>query len=110
MSRFLGYINDIVYGTRVAIDKNFKCEVFNLGNNRSEDLMDMIGLIEKELGKKAIIDFKPMQPGDVYESFADIKYSMEKINFKPKTTINEGIPNFIKWYKEYYNGTSPEGL
>jgi len=101
MKRDFTYIDDIVSGTRAAIDKNYKCEIFNLGNHISENLMDMIGLIEKELGKQAIIDFQPMQPGDVKESFAEIKKSKEKLGFIPKTSIKNGIPKFIKWYKEY---------
>ena len=63
--------------------------------------MDMIAMIEKELGKKAIIDFQPMQLGDVPESFADIEKSNEKLNFVPQISINEGIPKFIKWYIDY---------
>ena len=64
--------------------------------------MDMIVLIEKELDKKAIIDFQPMQPGDAKESFADIDYSYEKLSFQPKVSINEGVPKFIEWYKGFY--------
>ena len=62
----------------------------------------MISLIEKELGKKAEIDFLPMQPGDVKESFADITNSKKYLNYEPKISIDEGIPKFIKWYKDYY--------
>ena len=102
MKRDFTYINDIIDGTKVAIKKNYKCEIFNLGNNKSEKLMDMISIIEKELGIKAVIDFQPMQPGDVKESFADIEYSKEKLGFSPKTSIDEGIPNFIDWYNNYF--------
>ena len=102
MKRDFTYIDDIISGTRSAIKKNYRCEVFNLGNHRSENLMDMISLIEKELGRKAKIDFKGMQPGDVKESFADIDYSIEKLGFSPKTSISLGIPKFIFWYKNYY--------
>tara|TARA_Y100000294_G_C8310778_1_gene238635 strand:+ start:310 stop:537 length:228 start_codon:yes stop_codon:yes gene_type:complete len=65
MKRDFTYIDDIITGTRSAIDNNHKCEVFNLGNHRSEHLMDMIALIEKELERKVKIDFQLMQPGDV---------------------------------------------
>jgi len=102
MKRDFTYIDDIISGTRSAIDKNYKCEIFNLGNNKSEKLMDMISLIEKELNLNAIIDYKPIQPGDICESVADIDYSKEKLRFNPTTSINKGIPNFINWYKEYY--------
>lgn len=63
MKRDFTYINDIISGTRAAIDRNYKCEVFNLGNHRSEQLMDMIAFIEKELGKKAEINFYPYSLG-----------------------------------------------
>mgnify|MGYP001169516104 CR=1 FL=1 len=101
MKRDFTYIDDIIRGTRVALDNNYNCEIFNLGNNNSVDLMRMIGLIEKEIGKKAEIDFQPMQPGDVPESFADIEKSNEKLYFIPQISINEGIPKFIKWYIDY---------
>lgn len=103
MKRDFTFIDDIVAGTKSAVNENYKCEVFNLGNNKSERLMDMISLIEKELGQKAIIDFQPMQPGDVKESFADIKYSQQKLNYFPYTSIDSGIPKLINWFKEYYN-------
>ena len=103
MKRDFTYIDDIISGTKSAMNNNYKCEIFNLGNNKSEKLLNMISIIEKELGKKAKLDFKPMQPGDVKESFADIDYSKEKLNYIPKTSIEDGIPKFIQWYKEYKN-------
>jgi len=103
MKRDFTFIDDIINGTLTSIKKNYKNEVFNLGNNISENLLDMINIIEKELNQKAIIEYKPMQPGDVKESFADIEYSKEKLDFIPKTKIYEGIPKFINWYKNYYN-------
>ena len=102
MKRDFTYIDDIISGTRNAIDKNYDYEIFNLGNHKSEDLKDMISIIEKNLGKKAIVEFLPMQPGDVKDSFANIDRSMKMLNFKPKTSIKTGIPNFINWYKEYH--------
>ena len=102
MKRDFTYIDDIVLGTRKAIDKNYKCEIFNLGNHRSEKLMDMISMIEFELNKKAIIDFQPLQPGDAKESFADIEYTKKLLSWEPTVNIKVGIPQFIKWYKDYY--------
>ena len=102
MKRDFTFIEDIISGTRAAIDNNYKCELFNLGNHKSENLMDMISLIEKELDKKAIINFEPMQPGDVKESFADIDLSTAKLNYIPTTSIDKGIPMMISWYKKYY--------
>ena len=101
MERDFTYINDIISGTRSAIDKNYPCEVFNLGNNNSEDLMEMVGLIESEIGKKAEIQFEGMQPGDVKRTFADIEHSKQKLNYMPTTKIVEGIPKFIEWYLTY---------
>ena len=102
MKRDFTFIEDIISGTRAAIDNNYKCELFNLGNHKSENLMDMISFIEKELDKKAIINFQPMQPGDVKESFADIESSTKKLNYIPTTSIDEGIPITLSWYKKYY--------
>ena len=102
MKRDFTFIDDVIAGTRSAMEKNYGCEVFNLGNNKSENLMDMIGIIENKLGKKAYIDFLPMQPGDVQESFADIDKSTSMLGYKPATNIVDGIPPFINWYKEYH--------
>jgi UDP-glucuronate 4-epimerase len=102
MKRDFTYIDDIIAGTRSAIDKNYKCEVFNLGNHRSEQLMDVVHLIEENLGKKAEIEFLPMQLGDVKESFAEIQKSKEKLEFMPTTNIEVGISKFVEWYHEYY--------
>ena len=102
MKRDFTYIDDIVYGTRAALDKNYKYEIFNLGNHKSERLKDIISLIEKHLSKKAKIKKLPIQPGDVKRTFADIEYTTKMLNFFPKTSVKSGIPKFIDWYK-YYN-------
>ena len=103
MKRDFTFIDDIVSGIRASIDKNYQCEIFNLGNHRSEGLMYMIELIEKNIGKKATIDFKPMQPGDVPESFADIGKSVEMLEYNPETNVDKGIKHLIDWYREYNN-------
>ena len=102
MKRDFTFIDDIISGTRSAIDKNYSCKVFNLGNHKSEYLMDMISLIENELGKKAKIKFLPMQPGDVPVSFADIKESKKYLGFSPRVNLKQGVGKFIDWYKNYY--------
>jgi len=102
MKRDFTYIDDIINGTRKAIEKNFKCEIFNLGNHKCVELMKMINILQNELGKDAIIAFRPLQPGDVEKSFANIDSSVEKLGFKPKTNIENGIHSFIDWYKMYY--------
>jgi len=102
MKRDFTYIDDIVAGTRAAVDKNYKCEVFNLGNHRSEQLMDVVKLIEENLGKNAEIEFLPMQPGDISESFAGIKKSIDMLGYHPTTNVDVGIKKFINWYNNYY--------
>jgi len=102
MKRDFTYIDDIISGTRAALDNNYKCEVFNLGNHKSEQLMDVVTLIEQNLGKKAKINFRPMQPGDVTESFADIDKSIEMLNYNPTTNVDVGVKNFIRWYEKFY--------
>ena len=103
MKRDFTYIDDIIAGTRSAIEKNYPCEIFNLGNSSSENLMDMIRILEEKLNKKAKIDYQPMQPGDVKESFADIDHSYKKLGYTPKTNIELGISLFVKWFKEFHN-------
>ena len=64
--------------------------------------MDMIEIIEANLGLKSEIDFQPMQPGDVPESFADIDKSLEMLGYKPTTNVDVGISKFVEWYNEYH--------
>lgn len=101
MQRDFTYIDDIIHGIAAAIDYEGKCEIFNLGNHRSEPLAALIAILEETLGKKAKIRHLPMQAGDVETTYADIKYSQEKLGFIPKTSLKEGIPRFVEWYKEY---------
>ena len=101
MQRDLTYIDDIIQGLRASINKNFFCEIFNLGNNRCENLLDMISLIEQSLGKKAEMNLMDIQPGDVKKTFADIDHSMGKLGYEPVTSIHDGIPKFIRWYQDY---------
>ena len=102
MERDFTYIDDVIKGLRLAIDKNSGCEVYNIGNSKTEKLMNIIKLIEDSLGKKSIMNLTEMQPGDVKKTFSDIKHSEKKIGYKPMVTVQEGIPSFIKWYRNYY--------
>ncbi len=102
MFRDFTYIDDIVSGIVASLEKSCPYEVFNLGNNSMEKLMDFIGCIEKELGMEAIKDFQPLQPGDVLKTCADISHAKEVLGYEPKTRIETGIQNFIRWYREYY--------
>ena len=107
MKRDFTFIDDIVNGINGAVnfktDKFFFHNIYNLGNNNTENLLDFIGIIEKNLGLKAKRKFLPLQPGDVPETYADIKESKKDLNFKPKTKIIDGIPKFLDWYKNYYS-------
>ncbi len=109
MKRDFTYIDDIVEGVLAALDRlpplregEAPHRLYNLGNHRSEPLMRFIGLIEAALGKKAVIDFQPMQKGDVKETYADITESERDLDFHPFTAIDEGIPSFVKWYRDYH--------
>lgn len=99
MKRDFTYIDDIVSGCAAAIDYGANHEIFNLGNNRPEPLLKLIQSIEFHLGKKAIMEFKPMQPGDVLETCADITKSAHLLGYKPSVSLEEGIGHFVQWYK-----------
>lgn len=73
--------------------------VFNIGNSRSEKLMDLISLIEQATGREAVKEFLPMQPGDVQATFADVSALEAEVDFAPKTPLSEGIPRFVEWYR-----------
>ena len=110
MRRDFTYIDDVVAGILASLDRPPAIEagappfrIYNLGNNKSERLMDFIALIEKTLGRKAELELLPMQPGDVKESYADISSSQRDLGFQPKVTIDQGVPRFIEWYREYYS-------
>jgi UDP-glucuronate 4-epimerase len=75
--------------------------VYNIGNNKPEDLMKVVELLERELGRAARKEFLPMQPGDVPETFADVRDLEREIGFRPKTSIEEGIRRFVAWYRDY---------
>jgi len=107
MERDFTYIDDIVKGTISVVDfcgsKFSKTgKIYNIGNNKPENLLDFITIIEDYLGKKATKVFKPIQPGDVTKTYADISKIKDDFNFSPITTIKEGIPKFIDWYKDYH--------
>jgi UDP-glucuronate 4-epimerase len=104
MRRDFTYIDDIVQGVRAALfaDGLGSYEVFNLGNHRSEALLDCIATIEDTLGTTAHKRMEPMQPGDVKETYADIARAHDKLGFTPATPIAEGIPRFIAWFREYH--------
>ena len=81
---------------------NAPWRIYNIGNNKPVELMSYIRALEQALKKKAKINFLPLQPGDVPNTYADIKNLHEKFNYMPKTSVEEGVNNFVKWYKEFY--------
>jgi len=110
MYRNFSYVDDIVNGTIACVlSERAPAErapgthrIYNLGNDKSETLMEYIHIIEETLGRKAKIRFEPMQNGDVRGTIADISETITDYGFAPKTNIHEGVPNFIKWYRDYY--------
>ncbi|RLB19137.1 MAG: protein CapI [Deltaproteobacteria bacterium] len=102
MRRDFTYIDDIVDGTLAALDRPVAYEIFNLGNSNSVELMEFIGVLEEELGKKAEKNMMPIQPGDVPETSADIEKTRKLLGFSPKTPVEVGIRNFVAWYREYF--------
>ena len=96
------YIEDIIQGVRAAMDFGGSIhEVFNLGESETTELKRLIELIENALGKKAVIDRQPMQPGDVPITFADISKATKLLGYAPTTKIEEGIPKFVDWFLKY---------
>jgi UDP-glucuronate 4-epimerase len=94
------YIDDIIAGVRAAIDYDASLyEVINLGESRTVELRELIGLIEKEMGRDAVIDRRPLQPGDVPQTFADISKAERLLGYHPQTPIEEGIRRFVEWFK-----------
>jgi UDP-glucuronate 4-epimerase len=114
------YIDDIVSGVVSALDNtaipdidwessspnpqssNAPWRIYNLGNNISVDLLELVSLIEEELKVKAIKNFLPMQMGDVPNSVANIDNANQQLNFSPKTNLKDGVKNYISWHRDFY--------
>jgi len=105
MKRDFTYIDDIVQGVLAAlmVPGLEPYEIINLGHHRAEDLLRVIGLLEKELQVQAIQNLQPIQPGDVPATFAEISRARAKLNFQPTTPIDVGIPRFVRWYLDYHH-------
>lgn len=115
MRRDFTYIDDIVSGIVASLDNPPPDDgaekaggsvgphrLYNIGNNRPEELLHMIGLIEKACGRKAVLEMAPLQPGDVPETCADIEPIRRDLGFAPTTSIEDGIPRFVNWYRGHY--------
>ena len=116
MKRDFTYIDDIITGVINIMSKTpseneggVPYKLYNIGNNKPENLLYFVETLEKCLIKEGIIEkpgekeFLPMQPGDVYQTYADVDELVRDFNFKPSTSLEEGLTKFVKWYKEYYN-------
>ena len=120
MIRDFTYIDDVVEGVVRILDvipapnpdwksdrpdpatSNAPYRIYNIGNNRPVELLNYIAVLEKCLGKKAQLNLLPMQPGDVPSTMADVSDLEQATGFRPQTTVEEGIAQFVKWYREYY--------
>jgi UDP-glucuronate 4-epimerase len=104
------YIDDIVAGILAVL--NHKPEsrevngapykIYNIGNSFPVPLLDYLGVLEEKIGKRAVTEMAPLQPGDVEATYADVSDLMSDTGFSPRTSLNEGIDKFVAWYKEYY--------
>ena len=105
MYRDFTYIDDIVQGIENIIFSTPKSsyKIYNIGNNKPEKLMYFVETLEKIIGKTAKKEFLPMQPGDVYQTYADVSDLTNDFDFKPNTTIEEGLQKFVDWYLDFYN-------
>ncbi|HQZ81984.1 MAG TPA: GDP-mannose 4,6-dehydratase [Pyrinomonadaceae bacterium] len=101
------YIDDIIQGVRAAMAFDASMhEVFNLGESETTELLRLIELLETGLGKKAVVDRQPSQPGDVPITFADISKARRMLDYHPKTKIESGIPKFIEWFRRSQNSAA----
>ncbi|MFC5652886.1 NAD-dependent epimerase [Paenibacillus solisilvae] len=128
MKRDFTYIDDIVDGIRKLIGKKAEpnadwdssnpdpststapYRIYNIGNNKPVELNHFISVIEKKLNKTAIKEYLPMQPGDVHETYADVDDLVNDIDFKPQTSIEEGLDKFLDWYLQYYGVKTENGI
>ncbi|MGF1673242.1 MAG: NAD-dependent epimerase [Rivularia sp. (in: cyanobacteria)] len=113
MQRDFTYIDDVIEGVVRVIhqppkpqftneNNNARYKIYNIGNNQPVELLTFIEVIEKAMGKEAIKNFLPMQPGDVPQTYADVDDLMRDVGFKPTTNIEQGMENFVRWYKDFY--------
>jgi UDP-glucuronate 4-epimerase len=102
MQRDFTYVDDIVEGTLRVLDRPARYEVYNIGNHQPVKLMDYIAAMETALGKKARLEMKPMQPGDVKATYADTTALRNAVGFAPSTPLATGLGRFAAWFRQYY--------
>jgi UDP-glucuronate 4-epimerase len=104
VKRDFSYIDDIVAGTLAALDRPAAepgHRLYNLGAAGSEDILHVIELFEKAIGRKAKVELKPGEPGDMLETAADITETVRDFGWTPKVAVEEGIPKFVEWFRAY---------
>jgi UDP-glucuronate 4-epimerase len=94
------HIADILEGVIACTNREFGFEIFNLGESHTVKLSELIGLIEKALGRSAVIDRQPLQPGDVPITYADISKARSRLDYSPKIKVETGIPLFVDWFQK----------
>ena len=102
MQRDFTYVDDIVEGTLRALARPARYELYNIGNHTPVGLLDYIAALERALGKKAKLEMKPMQPGDVKATYADTAALGRAVGFAPSTPLDAGLARFAEWFRSYY--------
>jgi UDP-glucuronate 4-epimerase len=102
MQRDFTYVDDIVEGTLRVLARPAPYEIYNIGNHAPVGLLDYIAALERALGKKAKLEMKPMQPGDVKATYADTTALNRAVGFAPSTPLETGLARFAEWFKTYY--------
>jgi len=111
MRRDFTYIDDVTRVVSRLVDQvpadggpaaGAPAKVYNVGNNHPEELTHVVAILEQELGRAAVREMLPMQPGDVTETFADVAELMRDTGFRPQTSIEDGLRNFVTWYRDYH--------
>ena len=96
------YIDDAIEGTLGALSREHGYQVYNIGESQAIRLSQLIQAIEEQIGKKAILDHLPEQPGDVKQTYADIRKARENLGYNPTTNIRDGLARFVRWYRENF--------
>ena len=103
MQRDFTYVDDIVEGTLRVLDKPASYAIYNIGNHQPVRLLDYIATLERVLGKKALVEMKPMQPGDVKSTYADTRALQQAVGFAPSTPLESGLARFAEWFRSYHH-------
>jgi UDP-glucuronate 4-epimerase len=102
MQRDFTYVDDIVEGTLRVLDKPSRYAIYNIGNHSPVPLLEYIAILERALGRKAQLEMKPMQPGDVKATYADTRALQQAVGFAPSTPLETGLRRFAEWFKSYH--------